>query len=145
MEQENAYLKVKFALGLITLIVGFIGASIALFQWVERTGVQYLLGDYARYVLGFGGFVAMIFGAMLINDAWVLSNVMRGKYELLTNHTTTKPSVTYEEAKLPSEVYDEYRIPSSLPEYKKRILRNVLKLSGLREKSRRKPIKSKTS
>ncbi len=145
MEQENAYLKVKFALGLITLIVGFIGASIALFQWVERTGVQYLLGDYARYVLGFGGFAAMIFGAMLINDAWVLSNVMRGKYELLTNHTTTKPSVTYEEAKLPSEVYDEYRIPSSLPEYKKRILRNVLKLSGLREKSRRKPIKSKTS
>ncbi len=145
MEKETEYVKVKFALGLVTLIVGFIGASIALFQWVERTGVHYLFGDYARYVLGFGGFSAMIFGAMLINDAWVLSNIMRGKYRLLTNHKKTKPSVAYEEAKLPSEVYDEFQIPSSLPEYKKRILRNVLKLSGLREKSRRKPIRPKTS
>ncbi len=145
LEQETQYLKVKFALGSITLIVGFIGASIALFQWVERTGVHHLFGDYARYVLGFGGFAAMIFGAMLINEAWVLSNVMRGNYGLLTNYQTTRPSVAYEEAKLPGEVYDEFQIPSSLPEYKKRILRNILKLSGLREKSRRKPIRPKTS
>ena len=145
MEKETEYVKMKFALGLITLIVGFIGASIALFQWVERTGVHYLFGDYARYVLGFGGFAAMIFGAMLINDAWVLSNVMKGKFRFLTNHTTTKPSVTYGEPKLPGEVYDEFQIPSSLPEYKKRILRNVLKLSGLGEKSRRKPKGPKTS
>jgi len=88
--QEIEYLKVKIALGSITLIVGFIGATIALFQWVERTGVQYLLGDYSRYVLGFGGFVAMIFGAMLLNDAYVLRNVLRGKY-VPSNPTSTLP------------------------------------------------------
>lgn len=145
MKWEIEYLEVKFILGFITLIVGLIGASIALFQWVERTGIQYLFGDYSRYVLGFGGFAAMIFGAMLINDAWVLSDVVKGKYGLLTNYATTKPSGTYEEVKLPSEVYDEFQIPSSLPEYKKRIIRNILKVSGLKEKSRRKPTRRKTS
>lgn len=144
MRQETEYLKVKFALGSITLVVGLIGATIALFQWVERTGIQHLFGDYSRYVLGFGGFAAMIFGAMLINDAWVLGDVMKGKYELLTNYTT-KPSSPYEEVKLSSEVYDEFQIPSSVPEYKKRIIRNILKLSGLKEKSRRKPTRRKTS
>jgi len=145
VRQETEYLKVKFALGSITLVVGIIGASIALFQWVERTGIQHLFGDYSRYVLGFGGFAAMIFGAMLINDAWVLSDVMKGKYGLLTNYTTTKPGSPYEEVKLPSEVYDEFQILSSLPEYKKRIIRNILKLSGLKDKSRRKPTRRKTS
>ena len=145
MGQEIEYLEVKFALGSITLIVGFIGASIALFQWIERTGAQYLFGDYSRYVLGFGGFAAMIFGAMLINDVWVLSNVMKGKYGLPINYTTTKSSGTYEEVKLSSEVCDEFRIPSSLAEYKKRIIRNILKVSGLRVKSKRKPARRKTS
>lgn len=126
MEQEIEYLEVKFALGSITLIVGFIGASIALFQWVERTGVQYLLGDYSRYVLGFGGFAAMIFGAMLINDAWILSNVMKGKYGLPTNYTTAKPSGTYVLAR-------------------KRIIRTIPKVSGLKEKRRRKSTRRKTS
>jgi len=145
VRQETEYLKVKLALGSITLVVGLIGASIALFKWVERTGVQFLFGDYSRYVLGFGGFAAMIFGAILINDAWVLSDVMKGRYGLLTNYATTRPSGAYEEVKLPSEVYDEFQIPSSLPEYKKRIIRNILKVSGLKEKSRRKPTRRKTS
>ena len=145
MRQETEYLKVKFALGSITLVVGLIGASIALFQWVERTGVQYLFGDYSRYVLGFGGFAAMIFGAMLINDAWVLSVDVKGKSGFLTNYAATKPSGTYEDLKLHSEVYDEFQIPSSLPEYKKRIVRNILKMSGLKEKSRRKPTRRKAS
>jgi hypothetical protein len=127
MSEETGYLKVKFALGILSLVVGFIGASIALFQWVERTGVQYLLGNYARYVLGFGGFAAMIFGAMLVNDAWVLSNVMNGKYGLLTNYAAANPNSQYKEAMLPSEVYDGFQIPSSLPEYKKRIIKKILK------------------
>ena len=127
MREETGYLKVKFALGILSLVVGFIGASIALFQWVERTGVQYLLDNYARYVLGFGGFAAMIFGAMLANDAWVLSNVMKGKYGLLTNYAAANPDSQYKEAKLPSEVYDGFQIPSSLPEYKKRIIKKILK------------------
>lgn len=127
MSEETEYLKVKFALGMLSLVVGFIGASIALFQWVERTGVQYLLGNYARYVLGFGGFAAMIFGAMLVNDAWVLSNVMKSKYVLLTNYAAANLNSQYREAELPSEVYDGFQIPSSLPEYKKRIIKKILK------------------
>lgn len=145
MGQEIEYLEVKFALGSITLIVGFIGASIALFQWVERTGVQHLFGDYSRYILGFGGFAAMIFGATLINDVWVLSNVMKGKYGLPTNYTTIKSGGTHKEVKLSSEVCDEFQISSSLPEYKKRVIRNILKVGGLREKSKRKPARRKAS
>ena len=84
------YLKVKFILGSVTLAVGLVAAIIALYHWVERTGIQYLLGDYARYVLGFGGFAAMIFGAMLINDAYVLRKVLKGKY-VFSNPTSTLP------------------------------------------------------
>lgn len=84
MPPKLEYLKVKFILGTITLIIGFLGGNIALFQWEERIGVQYLLGEYARYMCGFGGFAAMIFGAMLVNDAWVLRNVLMGKYEPLS-------------------------------------------------------------
>lgn len=83
MGQKIAHLKVKFTIGLVILAVGLMAANLALFQWVERTGIQYLLGGYARYVLGFGGFAAMIFGAMLINDALVLRNVLKGKYKSL--------------------------------------------------------------
>ena len=106
-------LKVKFFLGSTTLVVGFIGATIALFQWVERTGVQHLFGDYSRYVLGFGGFAAMIFGAMVINDAWVLRNILRN----LSKTTDT--------------MYEEVR--SSGKGYKKRVIRNILRGYGLKE------------
>lgn len=143
--QEIDYLEVKFALGLVTLIVGFIGASIALFQWVERTGIQYLFGDYSRYVLGFGGFTAMIFGSMLINDVWVLRNVMKGKYRLMTNYTATGTSSIYEDIGKSGVLRDELEIASSLPNYKKRILKNLLKVYGLKEKSRRKQPRRKTS
>ena len=137
MGQDIEYLEVKFALGSITLIVGFTAASIALFQWVERTGAQYLFGEYSRYVLGFGGFAAMIFGAMLINDAWVLRDVMRGKYGLLTNYTATRSSSIYEDTGQSGRLQDEFETASSLPNYKKRILKNLLKVYGLKEKSRR--------
>ena len=71
MAQKIKYIKVRFILGFTTLIVGLIGGTIALFQWVEKTNIRYLFGDYARYVLGFGSFAAMIFGAMLVNDTWI--------------------------------------------------------------------------
>ncbi|MBE0512584.1 hypothetical protein IBX38_06005 [Candidatus Bathyarchaeota archaeon] len=136
MGQEIEYLEFKFALGSITLIVGFIGASIALFQWVERTGVQYLFGDYSRYILGFGGFAAMIFGAMLINDAWVLRNVAKGKYGLLLNYTPHRTSSIYGDI--------EQSARTRIPKYKKRIIRNIPKRSGLKKK-RRKPTRRETS
>jgi len=142
--QEIEYLEVKFALGSITLIVGFVGASIALFQWVEATGVQYLFGDYSRYILGFGGFAAMIFGAMLINDAWVLRNVVKGKYGLLLNYTPNRTSSIYGDIEQSSELQDKFEMTSSLPKYKKRIIRKIPKRSG-RKKKRRKPTRRETS
>lgn len=81
---EPQHLRIRFALGTITLIAGLIGGVIALFQWTERIGVYYLFGDYTRYVLGFGSFAAMIFGAILINDSWVHWRISKGlEYRLL--------------------------------------------------------------
>lgn len=80
MEQKIKYLKVKLVLGCASLVVGLLAAMLALFQWVERTGIYYLFGNYARYVCGFGGFAAMIFGAMLINDFLVLRSFLKEKY-----------------------------------------------------------------
>jgi len=82
MNHKIQYLSVKFYLGSISVLVGLLGATIALFRWVESTGLQYLFGGFSRYVLGFGGFAAMILGALLANDAWVLRAVLRGRYEV---------------------------------------------------------------
>ncbi|MEM3697736.1 MAG: hypothetical protein QXQ94_09605 [Candidatus Bathyarchaeia archaeon] len=60
--------RARFVFGLFTLLVGLWAANLALFNWVEKSGLYYLLGEYARYVCAYGGFAAMIFGAMLIND-----------------------------------------------------------------------------
>jgi len=76
MMPKVEYLKVKLILGSVTLLVGLVAATIALFQWGERTGTQHLLGEYSRYALGFGGFAAMILGAMLFNDAYVLRDFL---------------------------------------------------------------------
>jgi hypothetical protein len=76
MEQKTRYLKVKLFLGCFTLAVGFLAANLALFHWVEQTGLYYLLGEFARYVCAYGGFGAMIFGAILINDFLNLRNSM---------------------------------------------------------------------
>jgi hypothetical protein len=75
MEQRTKYLKVKLALGCISLVAGLLAANLALFQWIEPTGLFYLLGDYARYACAYGGFAAMILGAMLINDFLVLKTL----------------------------------------------------------------------
>lgn len=136
MRQETEYLKVKFALGSITLVVGLIGASIALFQWVERTGIQHLFGDYSRYVLGFGGFAAMIFGAMLINDAWVLKEVSKGKYELPTSYKTTTTATIYEEVKPSAKIHDKNRTAKRPASYKQSFIENVLKVHEFNEENK---------
>lgn len=135
MRQETEYLKVKFALGSITVVVGLIGASIALFQWVERTGIQHLFGDYSRYVLGFGAFAAMIFGAMLINDAWVLREVSKGKYKLPTSYTTTTTATIYEEVKPSTKIHDKIGTAKRPAGYKQSFIENVLKLHEFNEEN----------
>lgn len=80
MKQEAQYLKVKLVLGCVSLTMGFLAANLALFNWVERAGLYYLFGVYARYVCAYGGFGAMIFGAMLINDFLIFRNLLKRKH-----------------------------------------------------------------
>jgi hypothetical protein len=105
MNHKIQYLKVKFCLGSISVLVGLLGATIALFHWVESTELQYLFGGLSRYVLGFGGFAAMIFGALLANDAWVLRDVLRGRYEGLTKYSMNASSSMYIKEKTPEVNY----------------------------------------
>ena len=72
MQQKIEYARVRLSLGCVSLVVGFLAANFGLFNWVERTDLFYLLGNYARYVCAYGGFAAMIFGAMLVNDFFAL-------------------------------------------------------------------------
>lgn len=71
LENRAPYLKVKFTLGCISLVVGLFAANFALFGWSDLTSSSYLLGEYARYACAYGGFGAIIFGSMLINDFFV--------------------------------------------------------------------------
>ena len=66
------YLKVRLALGCISLVVGLLAANLALFGWNQQTGFFYLLGEGAHYACAYGGFAAIILGSMLINDFYVL-------------------------------------------------------------------------
>ena len=61
-------LKIRLLLGAITLAVGLLASSLALFAWRAPDGFLYFLGAYSRYVCAFGGFASIIFGSMLIND-----------------------------------------------------------------------------
>ena len=61
-------------IGCVSLSVGLLAASFALFGWKAPYGFLYFLGEYARYVCAFGGFGAIIFGSMLINDFLVTRN-----------------------------------------------------------------------
>jgi len=98
MKQKFSFLRTKFVLGLVTLVIGLIAANLVLFQWVERIGLYYLLGDSASYLCAYGGFAAMIFGAMLINDFLVLRNILKGKYAA-NNGTTLFCDAEKEEGK----------------------------------------------
>jgi hypothetical protein len=68
MSQDVKISEKRLILGVVSLGVGFFAANLALFNWIERTGLSYLLANYARYVCAYGGFGAMIFGAMLVNE-----------------------------------------------------------------------------
>ena len=65
---KPSYLKIRFVLGLLSLVIGLLAANLAFFGWINQEGFLYFLGDSARYVCAFGGFAAIIFGSMLIND-----------------------------------------------------------------------------
>lgn len=69
----------RLILGVVSLGIGFFAANLALFNWIERTGLSYLLANYARYVCAYGGFGAMIFGAMLVNDFIVRREFLKKK------------------------------------------------------------------
>jgi hypothetical protein len=80
MRQDAERLEKRLILGVVSLGVGFFAANIALFNWIERTGISYLLANYARYVCAYGGFGAMIFGAMLINEFLVRREYIKVNY-----------------------------------------------------------------
>jgi len=120
------YLTVKFILGFTALAVGLIVSTIALFAMTENPHTYSSFGAYARYVLGFAGFVAMIAGAMLLNDVWVLRGVLKGRYELPTydaivkayqalysvylSKSKSKDETEEEEEKVKGEIEEEERV-----------------------------------
>lgn len=66
------YLKVRLALGCVSLVVGLFAANFAFFGWQQPEGFFYLLGEGAHYACAYGGFASIILGSMLINDFYVL-------------------------------------------------------------------------
>ena len=94
MSRKISHLKIKFLLGFSTLIAGLLGGTVALFGWAERTNVYYVFGEYTRYVLGFGSFAAMIFGAMLINDTWIALRASNGKLRLPIHRSACQSKIT---------------------------------------------------
>jgi hypothetical protein len=77
MKYEISHAKIRLILGVVSLGIGLITANLALFQWAEQTGLYRLFGDYSRYVCAYGGFGAMIFGALLINDFFFLMSTKK--------------------------------------------------------------------
>lgn len=78
MQQKTPYLKKRLILGFCTLILGVLTANLTIFNWVEAIGLHHLLGSYAPYICAFGGFAAMIFGTMLIDDFLLISFYSQG-------------------------------------------------------------------
>jgi hypothetical protein len=69
---NGIYLRFRLILGAVSLIIGLLAVNLTLLGWGNPEVVSYLLGGYSRYVCGIGGFSAIIFGAMLIRDFFVL-------------------------------------------------------------------------
>lgn len=113
----------KITIGSITLVVGFVASSIALFQWLGWMSVQHLIGTYACYFLGFGGLVATIFGAVLIIKAWALSNVSKGKHKSLASLRAPKNIGT----KRPSTI-----LPAKIVERKITVLKSRFNHDGVK-------------
>jgi hypothetical protein len=92
-----SYLKFRLLLGTVSLIIGLLAANFALFGWHNPDGFFYLLGEYARYACAYGGFAATIFGAMLINDFFVLRNLINDFFVLrasIASERNTKRNAT---------------------------------------------------
>lgn len=102
-ERRRPYLRIRLILGLATVITGLWAANLALFYWVERTGLQYLLGAYARYVCAYGGFAALIFGGMLINEFLVLRKALKEKDVVMAKPSSEKPPPLPDETKKPEK------------------------------------------
>jgi hypothetical protein len=64
-----------------------LAVNLTLFGWGNPDDFSYLLGDYARYVCGIGGFSAITFGAMLIKDFLVLRTPIASKRNIKRNAT----------------------------------------------------------
>ncbi len=77
MEQNASHSNKKLLLGVVSLGIGLLAANFALFNWTERTGLSYLLANYARYICAYGGFGAMIFGAMLVDSFLVKREALK--------------------------------------------------------------------
>jgi hypothetical protein len=88
---KASYLKARLLLGTVSLGAGLLAANLALFGWQNPNGFFYLLGEYARYACAYGGFAAMILGAMLINDFLALRN---SKAIRRVEDTTTEHEIT---------------------------------------------------
>lgn len=82
MKPKKTKQVVRLILGVVSLTLGFVAANLALFHWIEQTGIYYLLGEFSRYACAYGGFAAMILGALLINDFLTARNLPRKQSEL---------------------------------------------------------------
>ena len=81
------YLKVRLFLGTVSLVLGLLATNLALFGWRNPDGFFYLLGEFAHYTCAYGGFAAIVFGSMLINDFLVLRISIASKRTTRRNAT----------------------------------------------------------
>ena len=84
---NGSCLKFRLILGTVSLIIGLLAVNLTLFGWGNPEGFSYLLGEYSRYVCSIGGFSAIIFGAMLIRDFFVLRTPIASKRNIKQNAT----------------------------------------------------------
>jgi hypothetical protein len=136
MTRKIQYLEIRFFLGSVSVLVGLVGATIALFQWVDRTGLQHLFGGCSRYVLGFGGFAAMILGALLVNDAWVLTAVLKGKYELPTDYSLHAPPRIYIQEEPSRQNHQRDRVSTYETDYRHAMIPDIVRSQERRESLR---------
>jgi hypothetical protein len=91
---KTKYLKIRLIIGIVSLVVGLIAATFALFAWGAPDGFLFFLGEYSRYVCAFGGFASIIFGSMLINDFFTM------KKNDLRSQAFWYQETTFEEGKM---------------------------------------------
>ena len=82
---NGIYLKFRLILGAVSLIIGLLAVNLALLGWGNPDGFSYLFGEYSRYVCGIGGFSAIVFGAMLIRDFFILRTLIESRRSIERN------------------------------------------------------------